>query len=63
MRNFVILIRDNYFHTGKIIDRERFNKVSGEIVMMLAGTEYVNGFDYDAVTASYSLLTNKIKRA
>lgn len=36
----------------KIIEGERFYK----IVRMLAGTEYVNGFGYNAVTASYRLL-------
>ena len=40
----------------KIIDGERFYKVKGEQVRMLTGTEYVNGFGYNAVTASYRLL-------
>ena len=39
----------------KIIDGERFYKVNGEHVRMLTGTEYVNGFGYNAVTASYRL--------
>lgn len=39
----------------KIIDGERFYKVNGEHVRMLVGTEYVNGFGYNAVTASYRL--------
>ena len=40
----------------KIIDGERFYKVNGEHVRMLTGTEYVIGFGYNAVTASYRLL-------
>ena len=40
----------------KIIEGERFYKINGEHVRMLAGTEYVNGFGYNAVTASYRLL-------
>ncbi len=37
----------------KIIEGERFYKINGEHVRMLGGTEYVNGFGYNAVTASY----------
>ena len=40
----------------KINEGERFYKVNGEHVRMLTGTEYVNGFGYHAVTASYRLL-------
>jgi hypothetical protein len=40
----------------KIIEGERFYKINGEHVRMLAGTEYVNGFGYNAVTSSYRLL-------
>ena len=40
----------------KIIEGERFYKVNGEHVRMLAATEYVNGFGCNAVTASYRLL-------
>ena len=39
----------------KIIEGERFYKVNGEHVRMLTGTEYVSGFGYNAVTASYRL--------
>lgn len=39
----------------KIINGERFYKVNGEHVRMLPGVEYVNGFGYNAVTASYRL--------
>lgn len=39
----------------KIIEGERFYKVNGEHVRMLSRTEYVNGFGYNAVTASYRL--------
>lgn len=39
----------------KIINGECFYKVNGEHVRMLAGVEYVNGFGYNAVTASYRL--------
>ena len=39
----------------KIIDGEKFYKVNGEHVRMLTNTEYVNGFGYNAVTASYRL--------
>jgi len=39
----------------KIIEGERFYKVNGEHVRMLSSTEYVNGFGYNAVTASYRL--------
>lgn len=40
----------------KIIEGEKFFKINGEHVRMLAATEYVNGFGYNAVTASYRLL-------
>ncbi len=40
----------------KIIEGDKFYKVNGEHVRMLAGTEYVNGFGYNAVSASYRLL-------
>jgi hypothetical protein len=39
----------------KIIEGDKFYKVNGEHVRMLANTEYVNGFGYNAVTASYRL--------
>jgi hypothetical protein len=39
----------------KIIEGERFYKVNGERVRMLSDIEYVNGFGYNAVTASYRL--------
>ena len=39
----------------KIIDNEHFYKVNGEHVRLLSNTEYVNGFGYNAVTASYTL--------
>lgn len=37
----------------KFIEGERFYKINGEHVRMLGNTEYVNGFGYNAVTASY----------
>lgn len=37
----------------KIIEGEHFYKINGEHVRMLGHTEYVNGFGYNAVTASY----------
>ncbi len=40
----------------KIIEGERFYKINGEHVRILSGTEYVNGFGYNAVTASYRFL-------
>lgn len=40
----------------KIIDGDKFYKVNGELVRMLPGTEYVNGFGYNAVSASYRLM-------
>lgn len=40
----------------KIIDNEHFYKINGEHVRMLNHTEYVNGFGYNAVTASYRVL-------
>ena len=40
----------------KIIDREYFYKVNGEHLRLLPCTEYVNGFGYNAVSASYRLL-------
>lgn len=40
----------------KIIEGEKFYKVNGEHVRMLARTEYVNAFGYNAVTSSYRLL-------
>jgi len=39
----------------KLIDGERFYKINGEHVRMLPGVEYVNGFGYNAVSASYRL--------
>lgn len=39
----------------KLINGERFYKVNGEHVRQLTGVEYVNGFGYNAVTASYRL--------
>lgn len=39
----------------KIINGERFYKVNGEHIRMLSGVEYVNGFAYNAVSASYRL--------
>ena len=39
----------------KLINGERFYKVYGEHVRMLPEVEYVNGFGYNAVTASYRL--------
>lgn len=39
----------------KIINREHFYKVNGEHIRMLPATEYVNGFGYNAVSASYRL--------
>lgn len=39
----------------KIIEGDRFYKVNGEHVRHLPATEYVNGFGYNAVTASYRL--------
>ena len=40
----------------KIIEGERFYKVNGDNVRMLAATAYVNGFGYNAVCASYRRL-------
>ena len=39
----------------KIIEGERFYKVNGEHIRTLNATEYVNGFGYNAVSASYRL--------
>ena len=39
----------------KLINGEHFYKVNGEHVRILPGVEYVNGFGYNAVTASYRL--------
>ena len=40
----------------KLINGEHFYKINGEHVRILPGVEYVNGFGYNAVTASYRLL-------
>lgn len=40
----------------KIINGDKFYKVNGEHVRMLSSTEYVNGFGYNAVTASYRMM-------
>lgn len=37
----------------KLINGEHFYKINGEHVRLLPGVEYVNGFGYNAVTASY----------
>jgi hypothetical protein len=39
----------------KLINGEKFYKVNGEHVRMIQEIEYVNGFGYNAVTASYRL--------
>ena len=39
----------------KIINGEHFYKINGEHVRQLPSVEYVNGFGYNAVTASYRL--------
>ena len=39
----------------KLINGEHFYKINGEHVRLLPGVEYVNGFGYNAVTASYRL--------
>lgn len=39
----------------KLINGEHFYKINGEHVRLLSGVEYVNGFGYNAVTASYRL--------
>lgn len=40
----------------KKIENEHFYKINGEHVRLLESTEYVNGFGYNAVTASYRIL-------
>ena len=40
----------------KLIDGQHFYKVNGEHIRMLKCTEYVNGFGYNSVSASYRLL-------
>ncbi|MBR5038817.1 MAG: hypothetical protein IKX65_08870 [Prevotella sp.] len=37
----------------KLINGEHFYKINGEHVRILPDVEYVNGFGYNAVTASY----------
>ena len=39
----------------KLINGEHFYKINGEHVRLLQCVEYVNGFGYNAVTASYRL--------
>ena len=39
----------------KLINGEHFYKINAEPVRLLTGEEYVNGFGYNAVTASYRL--------
>ena len=40
----------------KLIAGEKFYKVNGEHVRVMPQIEYVNGFGYNAVTASYRLM-------
>ena len=40
----------------KIVEKQQFFKINEEHVRFLPATEYVNGFGYNAVTASYRLL-------
>lgn len=40
----------------KIIEKERFYKVNNEHLRLLPATEYINGFGYNAVSASYRVL-------
>lgn len=40
----------------KLIEGQHFYKVNGEHIRMLNSTEYVNGFGYNSVSASYRLL-------
>lgn len=37
----------------KIIENVKFYKINGEHMRLLENTEYVNGFGYNAVSASY----------